>query len=322
MQIRVVTEAPVEPRTPRWVFVVVGAVVLALLLAGAFWLGGRANQDPGPEPTPTHTPTATPSGTAEPSETPTATEPTPTQTGPALPEHMAVAGEVVPGLWQGTATVSTGNSNAIYGIPVGWSRTVDGAVAAAMNIDAAFYSLPAVVEDTQVELNPYLYTGEALESEVSGDQALEFRRQLREVCRLDESGVVVDAQGNPSQHETYYGGGIPRYGAYQVRDVEYADEITPQRVEVAVVQPVFSGPGTDTNMTEVLLMFRKSIYIMVWDGDDWRAEDWGVNDEPTGPWQTTVSNQGFAHLVTLVGQGWAVPADATQDPIPGAVLAK
>ncbi|WP_040283592.1 hypothetical protein [Tessaracoccus massiliensis] len=74
-------------------------------------------------------------------------------------------------------------------------------------------------------------------------------------------------------------------------------------------------------MTEVVLMFRKIVYIMVWDGDDWRAEDWGPSDEADSC-MTTVSNQGYAHLVTLAGEGWAVPADATQDPIPGAVLTK
>lgn len=320
MPVRVVTEAPVQPRTPRWVFVVAGVVVLAVLLAGAFWMGGRANQTPTTDPTPNPVETTTGAETSEPSQPATASE-EPSQTGPQLPEHMTVAGEVVPGLWQGTATVSTGNANAIYGTPFGWSRTVDGAIGAAMNIDASTYSLPAVIEDTQAELSRHLYTGEALEAKVSGEQSVEFRRQLREVCRLDDSGVVVGADGLPSQHETYYGGGIPRYGAYQVRSVERAAGGTvPERVEVAVLQPVFSGPGTDTNMTEVLLMFRKTVYIMVWDGDDWRAEGWGEREDPTGPWQTTVSNQGYAHLVTLVGEGWAVPADATQDPIPGAVM--
>ena len=312
MSVRVVTEAPQTPKRGRgpWILAAIGLAVA--LIAVLVQLIGK----PATPPAPTSTPTVdgSSSATVQPSATTSVPETAPAPT-------MGVLGTVVDGLWRGTATVATGSTDVIFGVPIGWDRTVDGAVAAAMHTSAAFYALPSVVEDTAAELNPHLYTGTALDDMLTGETMVAFRAQLRKICRLSDEGVVVDANGNPSTEERYLGGGIPEYGAYQVRDVESSNGAV-TRVEVAVFQPVYSGPATDTNTTEVLLMFRKSVYVMTWTDGDWKVADWGELDEPKGPWEVAYSNQGFEWIRQQIGPGWAVPADATEDPLPGAVMTR
>ena len=266
------------------------------------------------DPTSTPTVDGSSSATVQPSATASVPETAPAPT-------MGVLGTVVDGLWRGTATVATDSTDVIFGVPIGWDRTVDGAVAAAMHIDAAFYALPSVIEDSQVELNSRLYTGKALDDMLTGETMVAFRAELRKVCRLSDEGVVVDANGNPSTEERYLGGGIPEYGAYQVRGVESSNGAV-TRVEVAVFQPVYSGPATDTNTTEVYLVFHKAVYILTWTDGDWKVADWGELEEPKDHIPVDYSNQGFEWIREQIGPGWAVPADATEEAIPGAVMTR
>lgn len=309
---RVVTDNRPTPRQrPRTgIIVVVAVVVVGAVLALGIFLGsqrgrGATEPQPGSSPGIEHT---TPAGSQEPTGKPTASPEF------SQPPHMNTLGEVIPGLWQGTAAVTVGNSNAIYGVPIGWNRTVDGAIGAAMNYDASTYALPRLVEDTYAEIAPKIY---AADSPAITADTPEVRAAIRRVSRLDDDGGVVDANGNPSQAERYYGGGAPQYGAYRVDAVEYAPSGEPTKVTVSVLQPLWSGPGTDTNLDEVMLQYRTVQYVMVWDEDDWRVSDFPSSDS----WDANrVSNQGFEHLVSLVGTGWAVPADATQEALPGMVL--
>lgn len=297
--VRVVTDNRPDPAAMkrRRPFVFLLAAVMALLLVFAFWLGTRTGQNPS-------------AGGSAPATASESSTPTP-------PRYMTVDGEVVPGLWRGTATVGSGNSKAIYGIPYGWPRTIDGAVGAAMNIEAAFYSLPAMVENTAAQLFPKLYTGAALEEVLEGKSYVWFRKKGREMAGMNDDGVVLDLNGKPSKEKRFYGGGIPQYGAYIVRSCEKDSTGQPSRVEVAVLIPMYGGTGTDDDMSNVHLQFKQINNSLVWVDGDWRSETSGSVENV---WKKKVSNQGWEHLKSLVGEGWAVPADATQEPFEGAVL--
>lgn len=315
MAIRVVTERPTEPRRRRGVLIGTAVAVAAAVTIGAFWLGRSSSGAPSSPQTPS--PSAS---TSSASSTPEATpSPTPTDPSAAL---MPNTGSVVDGLWRGTATVASGSSDAIYGIPIGWDRTYEGAVGAAMHTAAARYALPSLVEDTATELNSRLYTGDYL-AELRTEEYVDWRARLRKGSRLSDAGVVLDAQGLPATQEKYYGGGIPEYGAYKVLDVESKDGALTS-VDVIVFMPFYMGPGTDTDMTQVSLGFEGFSYVMVWDDQakDWKASSWDTPADPADDLAAVkleYSNQGYEWLREHLGSGWAVAADATEDPIPGAV---
>lgn len=306
---RVVTDnTPATRQRSRALYILLGAVLVGAVLALGIFLGGK--QTPGvAQPPPESMPVnGTPSGATEPTGKPTASPES------SKPPHMNTLGEVIPGLWQGTATVTIGNNNALYGVPIGWNRTIDGAIGAAMNYDASSYALAQLVDDTATAIASKIYVASSPAMEAN---TAEIRAEIREVSRLDDEGGVVDANGNPSQAERYYGGGAPQYGAYRVDAVDAEAQGEPTQVTVSVVQPVWSGPGTDTNLEEVMLQYRTVQYVMVWDEDDWKISDFPASDS----WDANrISNQGFPHLVSLVGPGWAIPADGTQEALPGMVL--
>lgn len=318
MAIRVVTERPTEPRRRRGVLIGTAVAVAAAVTVGAFWLGRSSLGAPSSPQTPSPSASTSPA-----SSTPEATpSPSPTDPSAAL---MPNTGSVVDGLWRGTATVASGSSDAIYGIPIGWDRTYEGAVGAAMHTAAAWYALPSLVEDTATELNSRLYTGDYLK-DLQTEEFIKHRAAARKEARLSDAGVVLDAQGLPSAQERFYGGGIPEYGAYKVLDVESKDGALTQ-VEVLVFMPVYLGSGTDTDMSNVTLAFGGWSYVMVWDetAEDWKATSWETPSDPSDELPNAdldFSNQGFDWIREHLGPGWAVPADATEDPIPGAVMTR
>lgn len=276
------------------------SLVMAVALITVYWLGthnGR-NQSPTPAMTPS-TPAPTPSET--------------TYKG-----VMTVTEEILPGLYRGTATVSTGNAREIYGVKIGWNRTVDGAVGAAMSVAGADRCLAGVVESTAAELFPHLYTGKSLEDTLHDPAWVGYRKVIRDTARLNDDGVVMDANNPalPSSEERFYGGAIPEYGAYSITNIENNAEGQPQRVEVWVFLPRYSGTGTDTNMGGVVRSFEMIRNVMVWVENDWKSEDGGIEAET----RSDVTNPGWEFIRSHVGEGWAIPADGTQDSIPGAVL--
>ncbi len=233
---------------------------------------------------------------------------------------MTVTGEVLPGLWQGTATVASGNAREVYGIRVGWPQTVDGAVGAAMNITVADRCLPGVVESTAHELFPQLYTSKSANVALYDPAWIGYRKGIRDASRLNDDGVVMDANNPalPSTEERFYGGGVPQYGVYKVTAVDSDAQGLPQRVEVAVFMPLYSGSGTDTNMDGVVRSFLLYRHDLFWVDGDWKSDSGAMEAKSASP----VTNPGWEWIHAQLGDGWAVPADGTQDPIPGAVLTR
>ena len=274
------------------------SLVMAVALATVYWLGthnGRNQSSP---------PSSAPS---------TLAEVPPTKKG-----AMSVTEEILPGLYRGTATVSSGNSREVYGVRIGWERTIDGAVGAAMSVAGADRCLAGVVESTAADLFPHLYTGQSLEDTLHNPAWVGYRKVIRDASRLNDDGVVMDANNPtlPSVEERFYGGAIPEYGAYTIKQLEDDSEGQPQRVEVWVFLPRYSGTGSDTNMGGVVRSFSMIRNVMIWIDGDWKSEDGGIEAET----RSDVTNPGWEFIRSHVGEGWAIPADGTQDPMPGAVL--
>lgn len=160
MAVRVTTERPEVRRvSPLWW--VVAAVLSVLLLVGAFFLGQRSTAT---APATTEAPVATESPSSPSSESSGDTEGlTPTQ------GTVTVDGKPIDGLYIGTATVAQGARGSVYGVPYGWDRTLEGAAATALVSNAAWYSLPNLVDETAVKLSSYLYTGEAYRGRLDDD---------------------------------------------------------------------------------------------------------------------------------------------------------
>ena len=310
--VRIVSETGPEKTIVRHRAVKIGAacVSLILLLAVGYWLGAHSHGGGSVSPTPDGSVSAA-SSAGVPGESGSSGK-----SGGPFPEHFMVMGEVEPGLWRGTATVSTGNHKEIYGIRYGWDWTIDGSIGAAMNYSIAGRTLAGLIESTATELYPKLYTSS--ESILHSEWWKTYRKNMREQNRLTDDGVLLDASGSgkPSTEEKFYGGGIPQYGLYRVAAVEHAESGKPLRVTVEVLLPRFSGPGTDTNLSQVALTLDQFKWIMLWDGDDWKIEDGGLHAYEG----MKASNPGWEFLHKIAGDGWAVPADGTQKPIPGAVL--
>lgn len=312
MSVRVTTERPQIRRTsPLWRVVAVGLGVL--LLCGAFFLGQRTTTS---SPAPSASSAGDASVAVSPSGSGSAAADglTPTQ------GMVTVDGNPIDGLYIGTATVAQGARSTVYGIAYGWERTLEGAVAAAMTAEAAWYALPNLVEYTVLDFSDYFYTGTAYKVVTSDDyQAADLRVARREAFRLSDDGVVVTAAGVPSSEEIYYGGGVPEYGAYKVLDLKEEEAGQLVSVTVATFMPIYAGPGTETNLEDVRVCFRQEQSLMVWDdaAQTWKVQEW-VGDS-VQPIDVEYTNQGYQYLRDQLGPGWAVPADATQEPFAGAV---
>ena len=67
-----------------------------------------------------------------------------------MPVYSTVMTEVAgaPGLWWGTATVTSGYTDTILGVPIGWKHTVDGAIGAGVSSFVSLTSLNNAKLDT------------------------------------------------------------------------------------------------------------------------------------------------------------------------------
>ncbi len=283
----------------RWLLPAVGLLVGALAL-GLLLVGGR--QQAAPTPTAEQRAAATSESSA-----PTA--------GPAAGQAPvgAVGQTSVEGMWTSEVVVGSGNHAAVYGIACGWPHTKEGAAAAAMNTLASLSSLPNLVDATRSVLTARLYTADGASVQLTAAQAARVRQRNR----LNDDGVVVLPDGLPSPYERYYGGGMPRYGALRFLTV------TPDQVTVEIWMPRAYGTGTDDNLSEVRLGAQHLQVTVRW-GDGPGGQDWRVaHAEPLDKrvLETRRSNIGVQGMRDLLGPGWLIPADATDMPYPGAVLA-
>lgn len=224
----------------------------------------------------------------------------------------------VDGLTRGTATVTTGNTGgAMAGVPIGWPQTLDGAVSAAMTYQAADYTPAILLPKTQKAVQQRLYTAEGLRvSAMPADMLAKIRKKLR----ISDDGKIL-LNGKISPKEQLYASGYPRYGAYKLVSHEGADD-QPTLAVVDVWFPFAMGPGTDTKTDEIYVAWLRALVEVKWENGDWKINGVRASNTFPMPPDPRRTNQTFQARRDLLGPGWSVLADATEDPLPEAVLTR
>lgn len=257
-----------------------------------------------------------PGGTSpapDPQDTPTAAV-DPTEPDPQATPLVATNGEVagVPGLWQGTAHITTGNITTVWGVRVGWPQTIDGAVAAAFNGEGATYSLAGLLPEFRRDVQKRIYV--AGSKSATSDK---WAARARELAHINSKGDVI-RNGEVSPLERPYVESLIRFGAYRVMEVK-GSTVAPTWVVVEVWFPVVIGAGTDTDLADVAVFWRHAAMDVVWEKNDWRLKA-VARKTATIPSQSRLTNQPYTNVRALLGPGWMVPADGTDAPYPGSIL--
>ena len=304
------TPSPRRAGPSRLPLILVSAVaVLALILAS--WALLR----PAPAPV-TEAGKAPIPGTAAPAAAGSASASVDTSDVDAHP-LAPTTGEVdgISGLYQGTARVASGNSSSIFGVPTGWPQSIDGSVSAAMNYMGAELSLARLLPATEPQLHARTNTAANIERHDFTQGSAEVREQLS----MNANGEVV-RNGKISADERVYVQAFPRYGVYKVLKT---DRSTPTAVTVRVWFPGVKGVGTVDDLSNVALKWYFYDVDMLWSTQlgDWQIDDWRWLG-PSYPPDQRRSNQPWAEVRKLLGPGWIVPADGTEEPYPGALLTK
>ena len=287
-------------RKGKWL--VGSAVACAVALAGGLVWSGTQRDSATVSPTPTASESPWPAA--------------PGSAAAAEPGAADVPG--VPGLQLGTAAVSRGNlGGSLQGIPVGWPQTMDGAVSAAMVYGGAVYQAPSYVDSTYKSVQGRLYTAEGLK-----DSALTptIIKQIRTHYRVNEKGQVVMG-GKVSPKETFYADSYPRYGAYKVLEHQGSDD-QPTLVVVDVWMPYVMGPGTTAKLDEVYVGWMRSKVEVKWEQGDWRINGTRASRTFPAPSDARRTNQLYQVRRDLLGTGWSVLADSSEQPLHGTVLTK
>lgn len=302
------SDAP-RRRRPPWV--VLGLAVALVAVCVTWFLTAGTGRQPaaGPQPSGGNSSTV-----PDPQDTPTPpvdpTEPEP-QATPLVPARGEVPG--VPGLWQGTANITGGNANSVWGVRVGWPQTVDGAVAAAFNGEGATYSLAGLLPEFRGDVQKRIYVRGSKSAPSEG-----WAAKVRELAHINARGDVV-RDGKVSPLERPYIESLIRYGAYRVMEVKEGVADSPTWVVIEVWFPVVVGVGTDSNFTDVAVFWRHAAMDVVWERSDWKLK--AVARKPaTIPTNARRTNQPYNNVRALLGPGWMVPADGTEDAYPGAIL--
>ncbi len=290
-------EAAARRRFPIKTFIGLGAALAVLIVAVALSRPSAGPAGTTPQPTAQTGATATAGGTADAVPPPNATN----------------TGQIVPGLWRGTATVASGNSSTLLGVPIGWPRNVDGAVGAAINYLASTTSLDNFRPDTNLQLDKRLLTDAGY---ATYHNAPDTWGKVKQIFNLDDEGRPLGPDGKPAPERRLYAAGYTRYAVYQVS----AASQDLSMVNVKVAMPTVVGVGIGDDLSSLRLRWTTVAVTMKWTGDDWRIEV--MDREPLREPDVRQTNLPYSKIRELVGPGWLMPADATDQPYAGVVLAR
>lgn len=265
--------------------------------------------------------------------------------GSGLPAGQIVAGaadqivtaDVAPGIdLCGSHSMGVA-SQQIAGFGTLFPRTLEGAVAAAANLNRYLASYTVVLDNLAPSLNAALFTGSPSGAGGWDDGQ---RAGNRRSIGIDAAGQAWDYAhdtGLPqvtARHEAY-----PQYGAYKILAVNTDTDLdtgatVPQTVWVEWMMPkVFTF--LDTTLPDYVgnyyTYYDVTVTVVEWAGGadsdamSWRAGGSPQSASSAGIWSFDApgvarpTNLSFADRATLVGPGWCLPADATEMPLPDAV---
>ena len=226
-----------------------------------------------------------------------------------------VVREVADGLGQTDTVVGTA-ARSYKGWPVGWDNSLSGRVAQT-GVIAAFWESMDSADPNKSDLHAMI-TGNAT------DQDFDFK-WYREDLGIDEKGHILDNDGNPIPDKTLICAAYPRYGAYKIIDVTFLEDHSIEDVVVLWWLPIVKGyKSVSTNQIDFHITWETRLIYSAWNKETKSVKEYthtfGRNlPQPDDP---TKVNQPFSVRAELLGPGWVVPADATEEPLPGVWGAK
>lgn len=199
----------------------------------------------------------------------------------------------------GEAAEGAGATEDVDGVPVGFPQSVDGAVSAMMTYgnaaDAALFRTP----QERAQIAERIFTDEGHAASGLTDQA---------------AAEAQDRLGADALTGCAY-----EFGAYKVVSVgSYGAEQVPTEVVVSTWAPCLSGAGGAQDASDVDVRWTHRAGTLRWDGRDWRVQSIVTPDgrvpEPADPDDVAIT---FEERARLLGAGWTLPADATEEIPPG-----
>jgi hypothetical protein len=226
--------------------------------------------------------------------------------------------EVAAGLWRCRAA-SSGGERVLYGVNVGFPRSVDGAVATVASWLRLGFSEQFYVTDSH----------KAIMAEFSMEPySVDMMSRMQVNSGINTSGQVLDTGGRVAPEWRFVAGAEPLYGAYQVVSVFVRSDGL-QRVLVNMWVPYVRGIVSVSEQRVAAGWAYRSV-LAQWDT---AAGRWGlyivgesITDTPHPvPSDTSRVNLSWEERATVLGSvndPWCVAADATTDPLPDMYLTR
>jgi hypothetical protein len=290
-------ESP-APRRRRWLIagIVTTVVVLAAVLVAGIAIGRSSGRSPSGHAGHHARPGSGTGATEQPRSGTSA--PLTTFGNAALPTAAVRAGH--------------GGTGTVYGMPVGYSHSMVGAVEADINYEIAL--------DSAQLLNPK--KGDAFQQQIfaSADDRKAMGYSDKLLAKMRKYGHL-DTKGKPKDHhKKLYDASYMRYGAFRVTKAKpklSSDE--PKSVQVQMWLPVVAGtvkPGTRKGLK---IEWGLRQHTVSWVHGDWRMTGNKTMPKAQQPADTSTPITSFKQRAKILGKhkGWTLTNNAAEQPVPG-----
>lgn len=197
-----------------------------------------------------------------------------------------------------------GGSESLFGVPIKYDHSENGAIHAALNYRVATSSTLMLSTDTRDKLVKYIYLKSALGKATSKD----MEEIMRAGAGVDGDGRVLTKDGKIDENRQAYSMFLPEYGAFRVASSR------DDRVVVDVWGPELTGNSTGLTDEPLRVEWSAERKDLRWVDGDWRlAPDKSpAAPKPKVPGRVNVS---FAERSRLLPKddGWQLVADAVED---------
>ena len=201
-----------------------------------------------------------------------------------------------------------GGSESLFGVPIKYEHSENGAVHAAINYRVASASTLMYSTDTRDKLTAYVTTSAGLKRMKSEWSSRDLEDLYRRASGVDEDGRVLTKDGKIDEDRQAYSMFLPEYGAFRV--VSSTDD----RVVVDVWGPTLTGNSTGLDDEPLRVEWETTRRDMRWERGDWRVGEGKTSTtvKPKVPGKVSVS---FAERSRLLpkGDGWRLVAGAVED---------
>ncbi len=232
---------------------------------------------------------------------------------PTAPAGPGATGAPLAELPRSEARFGQGGSTTLWSTQVGYSRTVQSGIEAALNYDVVFDSLDYMLDGPRREINSYVFASPELAKKVGVSD--EVAAATRKKWGVSPTGDPL-TNGKPDPSKRIYSAAYTQYGAFQIVS---ADTST---VHVKVWRPVVWGIGTPTSLGNTTVSWPTTDITVAWRNGDWRIVGYGTPAYDTKPVDAGQVVNSFKERAGLLGDGWVMAANATEESSPDLDLPK